>query len=120
MFFLELFQAVRKLDPIDLARVSKPLHVLPQAEDGRTALGGIAARALKERRAVADHVRGNVQYRIIPGNEFTVVPNLLRLRERHLGTSLDEMHLRLRGPSYLGSQTRTVASIADGYSRSGS
>ena len=43
----------------------------------------VAANAFKDRRAVVDDVRHHVNGRVVPVDEFTVVPDLVGLLDGH-------------------------------------
>ena len=69
--------------PVNVRGIQQPLHVLAQAENGGTLLGVVAANAFEHARSIADHVGDHVDFGVVPGNEFPVVPNLFRLDKGH-------------------------------------
>ena len=59
------------------------LHVFAETENGGALLGFVAADAFEDGGAVADHVGEDVQFRVVPVDPFSVVPNFFRLLNRH-------------------------------------
>ena len=57
--------------------------MLAKAEDGGALLGFVAADALKDRGAVADDVREDVEGGVVPIDPLSVVPDFLGLWDGH-------------------------------------
>ena len=69
---------------VNVSGIQQPLHVIAQAENRRAFFCVVAANTFEDGRAVADHVRKNVQLGVVPVDEFPVMPNLFGLRYRHI------------------------------------
>ena len=50
--------------------------MLAEAEDGWTVRGLVTSNALKHRAAVADNVRQDVDFGVVPRDELAVMPDL--------------------------------------------
>ncbi len=61
-----------------------------EAENRGALLGLVAADALEDGGAVAHDVREDVDLRVVPANEFAVVPDFFGLRDSHCGYSASE------------------------------
>jgi hypothetical protein len=61
--------------PVNLGGVKKTLHVFAQAEHSGTLLGGVTSDALKDTGAVMKHVRHYMHLRVVPLDEFAIMPN---------------------------------------------
>ena len=72
----KLLGGVRQRHAIDLRGVDQARHVLRQAEDSGAVRLGVAADTLEDRRAVVDHMRHDVDLRLVPGDELSVVPDV--------------------------------------------
>ena len=72
----ELVGGVGQGHAVDLGGVDEARHVLGQAEDAGAVGLGVAADALEDRRAVVDDVGHDVNLRLIPGDELSVVPDV--------------------------------------------
>ncbi len=57
--------------------------MLAETENRGTLLGFVAADAFKDGGAVADHVRKDMQIRVVPVDPLTIMPNCFRLLNRH-------------------------------------
>ncbi len=80
----------RVLHPIDLHRVLEALHVGVETEAGRSARRGVAACAFEDAAAVMDHVRRDVDVRVLPLDEPAVHPDLAGAGKRHQYSSLED------------------------------
>src|SRR6185437_10590375 len=79
----EGIQRKGNIHAIDMSGVQQALHVLAETEN-RGSLGRlVTANALKDSGAVADNMREHVNGGLVPGNEFSVTPNLFGLGEAH-------------------------------------
>ena len=65
--------------PIDLARIGEATHVVLKAEYLRAFGGRVAADSLEDARAVVQPVREDVDVRLVPGDELSVLPDELSL-----------------------------------------
>ncbi len=70
----ELLCGVGQGHAVDLGGVDQARHVFRQPEDAGAVGLVVAADALKDRRAVVYDVGHDVNLRLIPGDEFSVVP----------------------------------------------
>jgi hypothetical protein len=71
------------IHPVDLGGIEQALHVFPQSKDGRASPGGVTTDALEDARTIMEHVRHDVHARLIPLDEFSVVPDFLNNRRGH-------------------------------------
>jgi hypothetical protein len=71
------------IDAVNASGVDEALHVLRGAENRRAARQRIAANAFKHRRAVVHDVRHHVERSVVPGDELAVMPDFVRLLNRH-------------------------------------
>ncbi len=69
----ELLHGVRQRHTVDFGRVDKAGHVLLQTENA----GHITADALEDGGAVMDDVGHDVDVGLVPGDELSVVPDVL-------------------------------------------
>src|SRR5580692_11416190 len=65
------------IHPVNLRRINHAANVLTKPENSRAARGFVASYAFENRAAVADDMRQNVNFRIVPCNKFAVAPDLL-------------------------------------------
>src|SRR5439155_13830861 len=73
----------RVLHAVDLRGLVQAAHVRVEAEERRAAPGLVAACALEDDGAVVNHVRGNVNGRILPVDQRAVHSDLACLGESH-------------------------------------
>src|SRR5579872_756135 len=81
--FDEFVAGVIDIDAVHFGGIEQALNVLIGAEDGGFALRRVAADAFEHGRSIVDHVGHDVNGGFVPGNEFAVVPDKLRLLNRH-------------------------------------
>src|SRR5262245_17711739 len=74
----QLIDRIFELRAVDFAGIVQPLDVLAQSEDGRPLRRRVAANAFEQRRAVMDHMRHDVDLRVVPIDHSSVVPYFLR------------------------------------------
>src|SRR5260370_3671076 len=70
---------------VNFRGVDQALHVFAEAENGRALLGFVAADALKDRGAVADDGREDVEGSVVPVNPLSGVAGLLGFLDGHDG-----------------------------------
>ena len=75
----EIVEREGNFHAIDVRGVQQALHVFAQAENRGALRGVVAADAFEDAGAVADDVREHVNLRVVPGDEFPVVPDLFGL-----------------------------------------
>src|SRR5262245_6713970 len=59
----------------DFRGIQKALHVLAETKNRRTAFGRVTTNSFKDAGAVVQDVRHHVHARVIPFDEFAVMPN---------------------------------------------
>src|SRR5262249_24965824 len=69
------------LDAVNLGRIHHAADVLTKTEDGRTGRRRVAADAFKYGASVVNHVRKNVNFRVLPSDEAAVMPDFLGGRQ---------------------------------------
>src|SRR5262249_37347279 len=79
----EIFDGEGQVHAIGLRGMDEALHVFADAENRGALLGFVAADALENSRAVTYDVGKDVNPRVIPVDEFSVVPDFLSLLNRH-------------------------------------
>src|SRR5580693_4696227 len=79
----EIVEGVANLHAVDVGGIQEALHVLFEAENAGTLLRFVAADAFEDGGAVADHVRENVNFGVVPVDELAVVPDLFSLGDGH-------------------------------------
>ena len=73
----QLLGGVGKLEVVEPGRLLEPVEVLAVAEDGRPALGLVAADALEDAGPVVEPVAEHVDLGVLPAHELPVVPDQL-------------------------------------------
>jgi hypothetical protein len=76
--FDQFINRIFELRAVDFAGIMQPLNVFTKTEDCRPLRGRITANAFEQRRAVMNHMRHDVDVRVIPINHSSVVPDFLR------------------------------------------
>src|SRR6202008_3437642 len=79
----QLIHSERDLNAVDMRGIQEPLHVLAIPENCGALGRLIAADPLKNSRAVAHHMCKDVNFRVIPVDEFAVMPDFSSFREAH-------------------------------------
>src|SRR5580700_4008979 len=79
----ELFGGKGNFHAINARGVKKALHMIAETENGGALRGVVAADAFKDRRAVCDDVREDVNLGVVPLDHFAVVPNVPGLGKAH-------------------------------------
>ncbi len=82
----QLVERIRALHAINVAGIEQAAHVFAQAKCGRALIGVVTADPLEYRRPVTDDVRENVNLRVLPGNQLSVMPDFLGLLDAHEGS----------------------------------
>ena len=80
---LEVLARVLELHAVYLAGINQPFGVVFEAENGRALRRLVATDSLKQAGGVTDHVGSDMDRRLLPGNEFSVVPDFLVVCDRH-------------------------------------
>ena len=75
----QLLERVRDRHVVELGRLEQPLQMIVVAEDRRSRRRLVGALALEHAGAVVQAVRQYVDLGVLPGNEFSVVPDEVRL-----------------------------------------
>ncbi len=75
---IHLIERITQIHAIDFRGIEHTLHVVLQAEDRRTLLRLVTANALKHRRAVVDDMGHHMNIGLVPGNQFSIVPDVFR------------------------------------------
>jgi hypothetical protein len=71
----QLLKRVRDRHVVELRRREQPLEVVLVAEDGRARGRVVGPLALEHAGSIVQPVRQYVDLRVLPGNEFSVVPD---------------------------------------------
>ncbi len=72
---VDFFRGEGRVHLQDFGTVEEALGVFGQTEDGRTAISGIGAFALKAAKTVVQTVGETVHRRLAPGHHLTIEPN---------------------------------------------
>src|SRR5262249_27580850 len=73
--FGELLPGEREVHAVNFCGIGHAAHMLVKPEDGRTIRSRVAADAFKHRAAIADHVREDVNARVLPLDKASVMPD---------------------------------------------
>src|SRR6202163_741591 len=103
----KLVERIRALHAINVAGIEQTAHVFAKAKCRRALLGVVTADPLEHRRSVTDDVRENVNLRVLPGNQLSVMPDFLGFLDAHEGSPSGNYSIPKEAVTFECGDTRT-------------